>query len=174
MHCRPPTAAPPRKLAYTQSAQYTHPPLFPIFRGASAPRTEVIGVQLPHQTDGSLMRGVEAAPLSYSGGHPPLGEENAFPASPLPKIPPTTTRQGREHVSRRGSTIAGRRGWQRAAGIVLLCEQLKACQMEIQHDRTKFDFSRFLLPPPAGLVTSRVTLGTSLNALAMLAGRRWC
>ncbi|KAI5892984.1 uncharacterized protein SCHCODRAFT_01334661 [Schizophyllum commune H4-8] len=37
------------------------------------------------------------------------------------------------------------------AGIVLLCEQLKACQMEIQRDRAKFDFSLFFLRPPRNL-----------------------
>ena len=54
---RPPRAASPRKFAYTQSAQYTHPPLFPVFRPASTPRTEVLDDQVPHQTDGTLMRG---------------------------------------------------------------------------------------------------------------------
>ena len=54
---RPPSAALPRELAYTQSAQYTHPPLFPLFRRASTPRTEVLDDQVPHQTDGTLMRG---------------------------------------------------------------------------------------------------------------------
>ena len=88
MQFRPLTAAPPRKLAYTQSTQYTHPPLFPIFRPASAPRTEVIDVHLPHQTDGNLMCGVEAAPLSYSGGHPPLARRMHFPLHPCPDYPP--------------------------------------------------------------------------------------
>ncbi|KAL1684671.1 hypothetical protein GGG16DRAFT_129805 [Schizophyllum commune] len=37
------------------------------------------------------------------------------------------------------------------AGIVLLCEQLKACQMEIQRDRAKFDFSASFPPPPRDL-----------------------
>ena len=54
---RPPRAAPPRKFAYTQSAQYTHFPLFPVFRRASAPKTEVLDDQVPHQIDGTLMRG---------------------------------------------------------------------------------------------------------------------
>ncbi|KAL1658039.1 hypothetical protein GGF50DRAFT_131927 [Schizophyllum commune] len=39
----------------------------------------------------------------------------------------------------------------RIAGIVLLCEQLKACQMEIQRDRTRFDLSAFFPPPPRDL-----------------------
>ena len=54
---RPPRAAPPRKFAYTQSAQYTHFPLFPVFRPASTPRTEVLDDKVPHQIDGTLMRG---------------------------------------------------------------------------------------------------------------------
>lgn len=54
---RPPRPAPPRKFAYTHSAQYTHFPLFPVFRPASTPRTEVLDDQAPHQTDGILMRG---------------------------------------------------------------------------------------------------------------------
>ena len=56
---RLPSAALPRKLAYTHRAQYTHPLLSPLFRRASTPITEVIDDQVPHQTDGTLMRGVE-------------------------------------------------------------------------------------------------------------------
>ena len=97
------------------------------------------------------MRGVEACAAVVLGRPPSLGEENAFPASPLPGLPPTTTRQGHGHVSRLGSTLTGRRGWQTHAGVVLLCEQLKACQMEIQRDRTKFDFFLFFLRPPRAL-----------------------
>ena len=92
---RPPRAAPPRKFAYTHSAQYTHFPLFPVLRPASTPRTEVLDDQLPHQSDGTLMRGPAGRAAVVLGRHPPLGEENAFLASPLPEIPPTTTRQGR-------------------------------------------------------------------------------
>ena len=79
---RPPRAAPPRKFAYTQSAQYTHPSLFPLFRRASTPRTEAIDAQVPHQTDGSLMRGLDSRMAVVLERSPSLGEENAFPASP--------------------------------------------------------------------------------------------
>ena len=92
---RPPSAVLPRKSACTQRAQYTHPPLFSLFRPASTPRTEVLDDQLPHQSDGTLMRGPAGRAAVVLGRHPPLGEENAFLASPLPEIPPTTTRQGR-------------------------------------------------------------------------------
>ena len=54
---RPPSAVLPRKSACTQRAQYTHPPLFPLLRPASTPRTEVLDDQVPHQSDVTLMRG---------------------------------------------------------------------------------------------------------------------
>ena len=148
---RPPSAALLRKLAYTQSAQYTHPPLFSLFRRASTPRTEAIDAQVPHQTDGSLMRGLDSRMAVVLERSPSLGEENAFPASPCTEYPLITSRQGRGHVLRCGSTLAGRCGWHTRAGIVLLCKQLKACQMEIQRDRTEFDFSPFFLRPPRDL-----------------------
>ncbi|KAI5892133.1 uncharacterized protein SCHCODRAFT_02732417 [Schizophyllum commune H4-8] len=54
-----PSPAPPRQPAYTQHAHSTHSSLFPIFRRFQFPRTEVPGDQVPHQTDGSLMYGLE-------------------------------------------------------------------------------------------------------------------
>ena len=67
---RPPSAAQPRKFACTQRAQYTHPPLFPLLRPASTPRTEVLDDQVPHQTDGTLMRG-PAGRAAVVLGRPP-------------------------------------------------------------------------------------------------------
>ena len=157
MPTRPQSAAVLRKSAYTQSAQYTHPSLFPLFRRASTPITEVIDDQVPHQTDGTLMRGVEGRAAVVLGRPSSPWRAECIPASPLPKIPPTTTRQGRGHVYRRGSTLTGRRGCPTHAGIVLFCEQLKACQMEIQRDRAMFDFSAHFLRCPYHGTPSRVT-----------------
>ena len=71
---RLPSAALRQNLAHTQSAQYTHPPLFPLFRRASTPRTEVIDDQVSHKTDGSLMRGVEGRAAVVLGCSPWRGE----------------------------------------------------------------------------------------------------
>ena len=53
--------------------------------------------------------------------------------------------------------LTRRQSWQTTAGIVLLCEQLKACQMEIQRDRAEFDFSAFLCYHPATCRSCHVT-----------------
>ena len=174
---RPPSAALLRKLAYTQSAQYTHPPLFSLFRPASTPRTEVLDDQLPHQSDGTLMRGPAGRAAVVLGRHPPLGEENASPASSLPKIPLITTRQGRRHVSHR--RIDARRT-ARLAESRRHCSALRAAQGLPNGDPARSQQVRLFSRLPAttwrrsGLVTSRVTLGTSLNALTTLSARRCC
>ena len=91
---RPPSAAPRLKSAYTQSAQYTHPSLFPIFRRAFTPRTEVIDAQVPHQTDGTLMRGVEGRTAVVLGRLPsPWRVERIF-RLPLPGNTPHTKSTG--------------------------------------------------------------------------------
>ena len=92
---RPPRAASPRKFAYTQSAQYTHFPLFPVFRRASAPRTEVLDNQVPHQIDGTLMRGPAGRAAVVLGQLPsPWRGECIFRLPPAQNTP-LTTRQGR-------------------------------------------------------------------------------
>ena len=76
---RQPRAAPPRKSAYTQSAQYTHPPLFPLLRRASTPRTDVLDAQVPYQTDGTLMRGVEGRTAVVLGRLPSPWQGECIP-----------------------------------------------------------------------------------------------
>ena len=169
-----PSAAPPWELAYTQSAQYTHPPLFPLFRRASTPRTEVLDNQEPHQTDGTLMRGPAGRAAVVLGRLPSRRGECISRLARAQNTPHNNSTGSWTRVSLRIDTHEKAK----LAESCQHCSALRAAQGLPNGDLARSHqvrlFSRFPAPTPrlSGLVTSRVTLGTSLNAPTTLSARR--